>query len=490
MQRVALGEGWNHDRYQALFEQAVAIEPTYYDYYFSRTVAELPRWGGGPDAWLHFAEDAAREDDPDEGLSVYTRIVWSHQGLVSGGMQNPKFDWQKFRQGFLDIEKQYPHSGWNLNNFCRFACLAGDRETARGLFARLGDAMEPVVWENRRAFEDWRRWAQSEQGPTRPRASLTVSHDEGLPVDALAFAPDGRTLLAGYRDGQARLWDLASQAVVWSENLQHGEIGAVAFSPDGKTFAAGTGDQFRHEPGVVGLWDAATREPVATIPREGNVFGLAFTPDAKTLAIVGGSFGHAGGRAHGEAALYDVAEKQLDPQPWGDDGYVLSAVAISSDGQFLVTPKGNSMNCWSLAKRDFVTDYHTHVVHGNTVRALAISPDGKTLVTGVAPGWTDRTKPGELRRWDMTVPSWPEIKVPAWDTLPVGVLALAFSPDGRWLATGGYDGTVRLWDTAQGKIAATLLGHGQIILSLVFAPDSKTLASGATDGTIQWWDVP
>ena len=67
---------------------------------------------------------------------------------------------------------------------------------------------------------------------------------------------------------------------------------------------------------------------------------------------------------------------------------------------------------------------------------------------------------------------------------------MAFAPDGKWLATGGYDGSVQLWDTATGKVTTTLIGHHQRIGSLAFAPDSRTLASGAADGTVKWWNVP
>ncbi len=148
------------------------------------------------------------------------------------------------------------------------------------------------------------------------------------------------------------------------------------------------------------------------------------------------------------------------------------------------------MNCWSLEKSEFVNDYHTHSVHQYFVIAVAISPDGKTLVTGTAPDWSRHTEDGELRRWDMTAAGWPEIKTPAWAPLSGNVLALAYSPDGQWLASGGFDGSVQLWETATGKVAATLTGHHQSIGSLAFAPDSKTLASSAADGTVKWWNVP
>ena len=74
---------------------------------------------------------------------------------------------------------------------------------------------------------------------------------------------------------------------------------------------------------------------------------------------------------------------------------------------------------------------------------------------------------------------------------PVGasVNSVVFSPDGKTLASGGRDDTVRLWDVATGEEARRLTGHGVSVNSVVFSPDGKTLASGGFDGTVRLWDV-
>jgi WD40 repeat protein len=69
------------------------------------------------------------------------------------------------------------------------------------------------------------------------------------------------------------------------------------------------------------------------------------------------------------------------------------------------------------------------------------------------------------------------------------IRAVAFSPDGRTLASGGDDNTIKLWDLGTGKLKATLSGHEDAVRAVEFAPDGKTIASGSKDGTVKLWNA-
>lgn len=116
-------------------------------------------------------------------------------------------------------------------------------------------------------------------------------------------------------------------------------------------------------------------------------------------------------------------------------------------------------------------------------RPIAFSPDGRTLATGSGHE-TAPEKKSDVLIWDLAAGK-PQATYQG-HTGPV--VALAFSPDGRTLATGGCDRTVKLWDTATGKERATLNGHADMVTSLAFSPDGKTLASAGWDRTVKLWD--
>jgi hypothetical protein len=160
LQTVALGQGWSRAEYDKLFNEAVAREPSYSQYYLSKSHYLLPRWHGEEGDWEQFARETAEKVGGSEGIQLYTRIVWSKRWAYKGTLfSEADVDWAKMKQGFEELDKQYPNSIWNLNAFCYFACQAQDKETARTLFQRLGGKVCPEIWGTKTEFAKARIWA-------------------------------------------------------------------------------------------------------------------------------------------------------------------------------------------------------------------------------------------------------------------------------------------------------------------------------------------
>jgi hypothetical protein len=119
---------WNRSKYESLFSEAVAFKPDYLLYYLNKSDYLLPKWHGEEGEWQQFALDAVKLTPKKYGYTVYSRILWgAWEGKDLTSFDQQGISWPLMKQGFLDIEAMYADSPWNLNNFCRFACFAGDK---------------------------------------------------------------------------------------------------------------------------------------------------------------------------------------------------------------------------------------------------------------------------------------------------------------------------------------------------------------------------
>jgi WD40 repeat protein len=223
--------------------------------------------------------------------------------------------------------------------------------------------------------------------------------------------------------------------------------------------------------GTVKIWDTHTGAVRATLNgRGGPVWAVAFSPDGKFLAA---------GSTDKKVHIWNLA-KDEEINALEHDGPIRS-IAFSTPRdekdptKLAVGCRDGKVWIW-----DFPADSKpiTIAAHTGEIVSIAFSPDGKTVASG--------SGDSRIKLWDATNNGKEKLTLRGHVS---GVLAVAFSPDGKTLASGGWDKKIHLWDTASGNELAPLPGHNLDIWGIAFSPNGKYLATGSEDRTARLWDV-
>ena len=158
---IARAQGWSRSDCEALFREAIQIEPNYHNTYFTMAAYLLPRWYGKSGDVERFAEQSI-ELCPEEGNAIYARIAWNlaYYVRINRFFDEYSFSWPRMRQGFQELQKLYPKSLRNLTAFCLFACIAQDCDTARELFGQMKGKCDKDVWINQDYYRKCKEWAE------------------------------------------------------------------------------------------------------------------------------------------------------------------------------------------------------------------------------------------------------------------------------------------------------------------------------------------
>ncbi len=400
------------------------------------------------------------------GSSDGTAVVWE----AATGRQTARFG----HKDAVWAVAFSPDGKWVVSGSVDGTAVVWEATTGREV-ARF----EHKDWVNAVAFSPHGRWVVSGAGDgtavvweaATGREVARFEH-EG-PVLAVAFSPDGKWVVSGSGDNTAVVWEAATgREVAWFKHRH--EVAAVAFSPDGKWVVSRSSD------GAV-VWEAATGREVARFEHKKWVTAVAFSPDGKWVVSGGCEERKEGWCTKGAAVVWEAATgREVARFVHGDD---VNAVAFSPDGKWVVSEgceewnkdegrctKGTAV-VWEAATGREVARFE----HEGPVLAVDFSPDGKWVVSGLGDGtavvWEAATG-REVARFEHEGP----------------VLAVAFSPDGQWVVSGSRDRTAVVWEATTGREVARFV-HVDDVNAVAFSPDGKWVVSGSGDGTAVVWEA-
>lgn len=297
-------------------------------------------------------------------------------------------------------------------------------------------------------------------------------------VTSVAVSPDGTIIASGSYDETIRVWDIETGKTIQVLKGHTTMVNSVAFFPDGKWVVSGSTDN------TVRVWDLKTGETIRIFNYILLVFGkpismnpilsVTVSPDGKkvvtgavTIApelISDNSYGNA-------INIWDIdSEENNLVLPGHTDG--VNSVAVSPDGKKIVSGSNDS----TIMVWDFESGRTILVLdeHEGRVGSVAISPDGKKIVSSSI----DKT----IKIWDIETGENIQTLISSHV-----VLAARVCPDNKTIVSGGS--AIRIWDLKTGKILKTLNHPDCIFRSIAISPDGSKIISGTWDNFVRIWDL-
>ncbi len=298
-------------------------------------------------------------------------------------------------------------------------------------------------------------------------------------LKSIEFSSNGRHLLTASNWDRVDIWDVNTAKPIVSVGHRD-TVNSATFSPDEKTIASGSDD------GTIRFWDAATGKLINEITAHlsTEIYSAVYSTDGSTLTCGTESEIRFWNPQSGEL-LNNITEPSCD----------VYSIAYSPDGKLFATGgTSKKVRLWDTKTGRFLGSFSGHK---EVISSVAFSPDGNLLASGGGVN-NQKTRNQKQTNRDFPVCLWEIRKGEMYligDRLTTltehteSVTSLAFSPDGKTLASGSHDKTIRLWDVDTGTSLKVLTDHEDAVTAITFSPDGITLVSGSRDGTIRLWNV-
>ena len=334
----------------------------------------------------------------------------------------------------------------------------------------------------------------------------TANYEAGAPVDAVAYSPDGKSFVTGDLGGKVTVRDAATGDVRFQvphgQNVQN--VLSADYSPDGRYIASGSSDR------TIQFVDTATGKVVGK-PLKGHtdgVLSVRFSPDGKQL--LSGSYDNT-------ARLWDIATGTTLQEFKGHSWWVWAAefspdasriVTAGQDGKAIVWEKWTAMRARIDTRGNKPADddklkpttdspiygqYTAFTGHNGAVYSAKFAPNGKSVATGGYDKLVMIWNPDEVKPVDIgsRLDRKPDAKVNyvrmAGHDGPVR--SVTYSPNGQLVLSSSEDNTVRVWDAAAGESVRALRGHGRAVRACAFSPNGEWVLSGGDDESVRVWNL-
>ncbi len=287
---------------------------------------------------------------------------------------------------------------------------------------------------------------------------ITALEDDAMDGGSIAMHPGGEVFVTGYQ--RCNVWDYSGTLLHSLSPRPTPYTHSLKFSPDGSMLAG------RGQNPDIYLWDTSDWTSLAILPGRDHKHqprSMDFSPDSRLLATT---------RSRDPLVrLWDTSSWTLVDSLEHDRS--VHTVLFSPDGRTLATAVEYRVYLWDTVSGDTLATFPKRVQMGS----LEFSPDGKFLF-GLG---------GGIAMWDVSN----RTEVITFEGHPF-LRTMDVSPDRKIVAggSGGWDNTVRIWNTATMDSIAVLRGNSDEIYSVKFSPDGELLASAGLDGTVFLWDVP